>query len=574
MARVETELQNTNEAFVAAHEQLQMANQELSLVNGELQARLRELISVNEDIDDVLASTDMAMVFLDAGCRIRRFTTAASRMLGLVEIDIGLPIAHVVASFAGADLGRDAREVVARRTPVERELDGDGGRRYYLRLLPHETDERLPAVVVTILDVTVLKNTEDQLRRARDELRAVNATLEQRVGERTKWLALLHEVSRSISDARTADEALDRVLRRVCVMEGWQVAFVYQPDPAAPDILMPTAGFVESDAGLQPFFDLSRRQRYARGASLPGSVFGNGAALWTDDQRALKDLLPMRGVVASRAGLRSAAALPIAVGGQVLAVMELFSTQPHAPSLELARLMSDISAQIAERLHRERTAARIADAAWREQQALLHTLHDSLGQTLTGLGMLSSGLHRRLLPTDPAAADAARQIVQQAQIALEDVRKVSRGLFPVEIDPASFIPALRELAATTASLHGIEVTVSGDLERPRHDTRILTQLYRIAQEAITNAVKHARASAIAVSLDTRLGRLTLTVCDDGVGFERAGGPGPGPGLGLGIMTHRATSVGATLTVGSGASGGTTVTCTLRDAPVGAAVAAS
>jgi signal transduction histidine kinase len=196
-------------------------------------------------------------------------------------------------------------------------------------------------------------------------------------------------------------------------------------------------------------------------------------------------------------------------------------------------------------------------------------LHDSLGQTLTGLGMLSSGLHRRLAGTDPASADTARQIARQAQVALEDVRRVSRGLMPLEIDPDSFVPALRELAGTTATVHGVRVELEDDLGRPLRDGRTVTQLYRIAQEAVTNAVKHGRPRVIRIRVATSAGRLTLSVRDDGIGIEHRAGAA-GTGLGLRIMNHRAASIGATLSVAPGADGGTEVACALRDVPALAA----
>ena len=83
-------------------------------------------------------------------------------------------------------------------------------------------------------------------------------------------------------------------------------------------------------------------------------------------------------------------------------------------------------------MERERSTARMADLVRREQQGLLHTLHDSLGQTLTGLGMLSTGLAQRLQGADAGAEASAQEIARQAQDALEQVRQLARNLFPIE----------------------------------------------------------------------------------------------------------------------------------------------
>jgi signal transduction histidine kinase len=245
-------------------------------------------------------------------------------------------------------------------------------------------------------------------------------------------------------------------------------------------------------------------------------------------------------------------------------VLELFSDQRHVPNEDLSNLMNDVSTQIGKVLERERTSAQMADLVWREQQGLLHTLHDSLGQTLTGLGMMSSGLRRQLTGTNPAAADTARQVAEQAQVALEQVRQLSRGLFPLEIDPGGLLPALRDLASTSQTFHKIRVQVSGKLPVSMLDSRIATQLYRIAQEAVTNAVKHAHARAVTIDVSAGAGVTKLRVADDGVGIQT--GLSSSDGLGLRIMRYRATSIGALLSIEPGSRGGTLVTCTLRDAP--------
>jgi signal transduction histidine kinase len=218
--------------------------------------------------------------------------------------------------------------------------------------------------------------------------------------------------------------------------------------------------------------------------------------------------------------------------------------------------MNDIGVQIGKVLERERSTADMADLVLREQQGLLHTLHDSLGQTLTGLGMLATGLARH---APAATVEQATQIGQLAKQAITQVRQLARGLFPLEIDAHSLMPALRELASTTKTFHGIQVTVEGRDPAPIDDSRVATELYRIAQEAVTNAVKHASASAITIAMWSDPSGVRLQVRDDGIGITGR----KSDGLGLRIMMYRAVSVGATLVIEPATAGGTTVTCTLR-----------
>jgi signal transduction histidine kinase len=126
------------------------------------------------------------------------------------------------------------------------------------------------------------------------------------------------------------------------------------------------------------------------------------------------------------------------------------------------------------------------------------------------------------------------------------------------------MPALRELASTTESLHKIRVRVEGEAPSSLRDNRVATELYRIAQEAVTNAVRHAQARTITIQVGAEAVMSKLSVVDDGVGMSD-----PMPthdGMGLHIMRYRASSIGANLSIGRGADGGTVVTCALREAP--------
>ncbi|MGE5243042.1 MAG: chemotaxis protein CheB [Betaproteobacteria bacterium] len=559
------ELQSTNEELVTSREELQSMNEELTTLNGQLQEKVLQLTALNDDLANLLVSTDIATVFVDNDFRIKRFTTAATHLLNLLPSDLGRPIAHLATNLVDTDLARDARAVLSDCAPIEKEVAAQDGTQYLVRMLPYRTaDQHVQGVVLTLVDVTTLKQTEHELRRTRDELRRLNQTLEERVSERTSWLMLMHDATRALNDAPSWDEALHLVLNRIRESQHWQVGFVYLPDRDTPDAIVPAVSSFDDDR-FRSFTGASERQRYGRGQSLPGRVYADGAPVWVNGQERLLEALPFRRKSAGEAGLKAAAVLPIRFGREVIAVLELFSDQPHEPNELLENLMNDLSAQIGKVVERERATAQMADLVWREQQGLLHTLHDSLGQTLTGLGMLSTGLRQQLAAASPPGADAARQIAEQAQLALEQVRQLSRGLFPVEIDPEALLPALRELAVTTEAFHKVRVQVEGELPGAIRDTEVATQLYRIAQEAVTNAVKHSHARTIRIEISALPGLTKLRIADDGVGIAKDASSRDG--LGMRIMRYRATSIGALLSVQPGSEGGTVVVCTLRDKPV-------
>lgn len=398
--------------------------------------------------------------------------------------------------------------------------------------------------------------TDEALRRSREDL-------ERQVADRTRWLKVLHEISEAINVAPTWDSALQRVLERVCAMEEWQIAYVYLPDAEAPNVIAPTIGCI-SDERFRAFHEISERQRYARGESLPGLVYAEGAPRYVSDRDQLFRAIPIRSAAAKRVGLQAGVAHPITAGQEVIAVLELFSDRVLARDGWFDNLMTAVADHIGRLLERERATGRMADLVWREQQDLLHTLHDALGQTLTGLGMLSSGLRQRLSAAQGDTADIAAEIARQAQQALEQVRQLSRSLFPIEVEAASLTSALRELAFATQSLHKIQVRVEGQVPEAFTDGGAATQLYRIAQEAVTNAIKHARARSITIHIGRQGSMLRLRIADDGIGIDKAS---TATGVGLQIMRYRAHAIGGILAVERGPQGGTVVTCTLRTVPV-------
>jgi len=425
----------------------------------------------------------------------------------------------------------------------------------------YRTPPRLEEPDLRWLDL-LARQAADVIDRWRLEGARQRATdgLELRVTERTKWLTLMHDVSQAIDEAPNWSEALHLVMRRICEAEGWQLGYVYLPSADASRQLGAAVGY-SADERFNPFHNLTQTLRYSSAQSLPGRVFSDGHHVWVNDQEALRTRLPSRADAAVQVGLKAVVALPVRVGNETLAVVELCSDRPHAEDDELVRLMRDVSTQIGRVIERERIMSQVGEIIWGEQQDLIHTLHDAVGQQLTGLGMLAEGLNRRLKEADPEVALIARQIASASQDALERVRQLSRQLFPADIDGAAFVDALRGLASTTESLHKVRCSVDCDTPIAIPDNRVATQLFRIVQEAVTNALRHAEAEHIAISLRAEAGTTTLTVTDDGVGIHNRV-PNEN-GIGLRIMRHRAMSIGAVFSVGPAADIGTVVTCSLQ-----------
>ena len=208
--------------------------------------------------------------------------------------------------------------------------------------------------------------------------------------------------------------------------------------------------------------------------------------------------------------------------------------------------------------NRRKLEKEISEISTREQQRIGQELHDGLGQELTGLGYLAETLYCDLKLRKAAEVDMANTLAGGIERALEQARTIAKGLVPVEIDAGGLISALEQLVASTEHRCKIACRLRCDERTPVDDTATATQLFRIVQEAINNAVKHAGAKHIDVDLKADDRQIALEVRDDGKGISE--GLEHTPGMGLRIMQYRAGVIGAVLSVQKASGGGTIVTC--------------
>jgi PAS domain S-box-containing protein len=194
-----------------------------------------------------------------------------------------------------------------------------------------------------------------------------------------------------------------------------------------------------------------------------------------------------------------------------------------------------------------------------------HELHDNTQQQLAGLGLLAQGLAEALQRDAPEHAPRAFRLVQGLREAADQVHLLSHGLIPVEVDAHELPAALSVLAARISEQYQVHCTWADNGPVSLPSELVATHLYRIAQEATTNAIKHGQATRIELSLQQHGGNVTLRIRDYGIGI--AAQPEVRTGMGLRIMHYRAGLIGATLNVAREQPDGTAVTCTLhRETP--------
>lgn len=181
------ELQATNEELIASNEELQSTNEELQSVNEELysvntefQSKVNEMIEANDDLKNLLQSTELGTIFLDRELKIRRYTDAIKDQMNVTESDMGRPISDLNNKLVDVDLGEGAKEVLRKLEVVEEQVVNTSGKDYLMRMVPYRnSDEKIDGVVITFVNIEKLKKVEQNLKEKTRNLGRINRELEQ-----------------------------------------------------------------------------------------------------------------------------------------------------------------------------------------------------------------------------------------------------------------------------------------------------------------------------------------------------------------------------------------------------------
>jgi PAS domain S-box-containing protein len=414
-------------------------------------------------------------------------------------------------------------------------------------------------VISSIVDVSERKQAEDTMR-------TVRKTLEQEVAQRTRLITLQHDIAAICNQAESVDRAMRSTMRRICEHLEWPVAHAFVRNKLSGEFECSRIwiSFGDPPQHMENLIHETREMFFLPGQSWLGQVVVKRLPQWAGDIEQVGSIRRYESL--KECGIRSILAFPVLVDDDVEAVIEFFSDATTQPTYELLSIMQEVGRLLGWVIERFELQRAIAESVEIEQRRIAEELHDGLGQELTAMSLMAKSLHRALELQNSPVADRAKDLAESIPRIVRQTRAVVRGLMPVEVDAAALMSALEQLADSTQRLHGVTCRLDAPVPVQVENNVVAHHLYRIAQEALNNALKHSGAEQLTIRLRQTDQEIVLEVADDGHGIDGSSNSDDEPlsrGMGLRIMKHRANLIGGTLAVLSTATAGTTVLCRLK-----------
>jgi PAS domain S-box-containing protein len=403
---------------------------------------------------------------------------------------------------------------------------GDGEYRWMLNHgVPRFGGREFLGFVGSCIDITERKRAEEEIRRAHDEL-------ESRVRARTAELAQANAALKAeIAQRRQAELAWAQL---AAIVEGSSDAIVGED----------LEGRITSwNRAAEQIFGYTAAEMLGRSFDVLVPV---------DLRRGYKKL---RGRIMLGEQVDSFETVGLHKGGSRIQIFLTIS--PIRDGAGEVVGTSSIARDISRRKQLETEVVKISE---REQQRIARDLHEGLGQELAGISCMSNTLKEKLVARRASESADAAKISHLLDVTVAQSRDLAHGLQPVPPEPDGLMSVLGDFAARVTEL--FKVACHFDCPQPvrMEDNATATHLYRIAQEAVSNAIRHGRARRIDIELSSTPEQLTLAVRNDGVRFRQK--RRRKRGMGLGIMNYRAGKIGGTLVVQPGEHHATEVLCTL------------
>lgn len=554
------EYRSTTEELETSKEELQSINEELQTVNQELKLKLEEVSHAHNDLENLMAATEVATLFLGADLRIKRFTPQLEEIFSVKARDVGRPIDDLTHGLDYQHLADDARQVLADAVPVRREATSRDGRSFTIRLSPYRTAATpdVVGVVITFIDVTTSKATERALRQSEQQLE----------GE-LRAMRRLHRMTLEMATA-SLPEALQGVLDAAIELHGADCGHIQLADASLGGYRVAAhRGFTR--AHLATFGTASTDD----GSSCAGALRSRrpcqvGDVLDQEVSPAVRD-------AALDGGFRGLQAMPlVGADDEVIGVLSVFFRDPHvfgerdiqigdmlaahAASLVAARLHQDRVARLNEilrvrtselessqdRLSRQ-TAQLLEESRHREAflAALGHELRNPVAAIHSSLPLIEVSDDRSIRAREVVSRQT-RHLTRLINDLL-DVTRVTQGRLRLDLAPidvtTSVLAAVEAVRpqgeanglALTVVAPGVPLVVDADQER----------LAQVLDNLLRNAITYTDDGGVTVTIEDAAPMERIVVRDTGIGIDDSRRalmftpqqrdlPRRGGGLGLGL----------------------------------------
>jgi PAS domain S-box-containing protein len=377
--------------------------------------------------------------------------------------------------------------------------------------------------------------------------------LEERVAARTRELAALYDVTAVASASLDLDTVMEKSLDRVLEVIGCQIGGIHLLDEDSREVCLAAWRNIPDEV-------IADIHAMPVGHGVAGRVISQGAPLVVQAMADDPDAAPAARRILGQQGYVGA---PMRAKGQVVGVLSVIGTERRQFSAEEVALLASIADQIGVAVDNARLFERAERlAVVEERQRLARELHDSVTQSLYSSTLLTEVARRASAACDIEEAQGyLDELGATTQQALKEMRLLVYELRPPTLEQKGLVGALQQRIDAVEGRAGIQarLLVEGEIEPEPY---IEEALYRIGQEALNNALKHASADAVTVRVRTSDNLIEMQVADDGRGFDPASADEQG-GMGLTTMRERAEQVGGTFTVLSSRGKGTTVKVIVR-----------
>lgn len=426
-----------------------------------------------------------------------------------------------------------------------------------LQLAHDELELRVASRTVDLAEANErLQQEITDRKEAEAKVRELNEVLAQRITARTQELSALYGVAAVASQSLDMKATLEQLLERVLMAVGCNLGAIHLLDDDRQMLNLAVQHGLSLDS-------ITEIKRIPRGKGFVGQVINQGTPLLISNlaQESPLELTDIDG------HLRICAGLPMRASGEMMGVLSVFGkitqADPSPEEMALLTTIADLAGVVVESARLRQRAKQAA--VLEERERLARELHDSVTQSLYSLTLLAEWGSDLLQAKELEAAH--RRIVEigkTAQQALKEMRLLVYQLRSAVLEEDGLVGALQRRLDAVERRAGVEVSLQADVAI-KLPTVVEECLYRIAAEALNNALKHAEATLVTITIAADEGQLTLTVMDNGAGFAPEAVLRKG-GLGLTSMKDRAGQLGGVLTIEAAPGQGTTVRVTLEVSP--------